>query len=72
MPTHQCPARGCDTIIVVDLAMCRYHWRMVPQALKRKVYQCWRRRLQLGTDLAIEAHRAAVAQAVAAVDGRAA
>jgi hypothetical protein len=66
--TRCCAAVGCQTVVNVPLLMCVEHWRLVPAALQRHVWACYRR---LGHEPgAHEAHAKAVQAAVDAVHGK--
>lgn len=41
MPTHKCPIPHCDCLISQHMLMCRLHWQLVPQDLRRRVYSGW-------------------------------
>lgn len=36
--SHQCPISGCTQALPDELLMCRPHWFMVPNALRKAVY----------------------------------
>lgn len=38
---HHCHARGCDVAVPPEMLMCRPHWRMVPTAMKRAVWDAY-------------------------------
>lgn len=40
---HQCAAPGCPLTINSRLLMCPVHWREVPDHLKARVREAWRR-----------------------------
>lgn len=35
---HKCHARGCSRTVPERMQMCRFHWAMVPIALRRRVW----------------------------------
>lgn len=39
---HHCHAKRCKVAVPPELLMCRKHWRMVPQALRRAVWDAYR------------------------------
>lgn len=41
--THTCHIPNCSKPVKPELLMCLVHWRMVPEALKRDVWKCYRR-----------------------------
>lgn len=68
--THACCATGCQKQVPRNLLMCMTHWRMVPAPVQREVLASWRLWCRHGDDKSAETHRAAVAQAVAAVQAK--
>lgn len=61
---HRCPPDDCETQVADDLLMCRYHWRMVPSAMRQAIWRAWRGGAGRGT----AAHYEACAAAVIAVE----
>lgn len=43
MTEHKCHAIGCQNPVQPALLMCLKHWKMVPTAIKRKVWSHFRR-----------------------------
>ena len=39
MPRHICHAEGCQVEVLPRLLMCLKHWRLVPRAIQRRVWQ---------------------------------
>lgn len=42
LPTHRCMAVGCQHEVQGGFLMCLPHWRQVPKALQREVWEAWR------------------------------
>lgn len=38
---HRCKARLCEARVDRDKLMCRRHWYMVPQPLRRRINAAW-------------------------------
>lgn len=38
---HTCHAKGCSVVVPEKMLMCRRHWRMVPVALQRAVWDAY-------------------------------
>jgi hypothetical protein len=61
---HECHAKGCTTQVPPALLMCAKHWRMVPQALKNRIWDTYQPGQERGnvepTDAYFEAQREAV------------
>lgn len=68
--THACCATGCNKQVPLNLLMCMTHWRMVPAPVQREVLAAWRLRTRRGDRSDVEAHQAATAKAVAAVEAK--
>ena len=69
---HPCHAIGCEVDIAPKLLMCPAHWRLVPRALQRAVWDTYVERQEIRKDPSDEymvAQRAAV-EAVAKREGR--
>jgi hypothetical protein len=39
---HHCHAKGCSVEVKPELLMCYKHWRMVPKAIQKKVWEHYR------------------------------
>lgn len=63
---HDCPATGCTRRVARHQLMCRPHWYMVPKPLRDAVYDAYGNGLRAGSP----AHRAAVLDAIGAVNAR--
>lgn len=77
MPTYRCPIAGCANARHPDHLMCRSHWRQVPRPVQKSVWYWWKR--VVSPDLTVaerltasRQHDEAKAQAIAAVEARAA
>ena len=68
-PTKRCPVRGCKAKHPRRLLMCRHHWLLVPQYLRRQVWAHFRPEQLEGQDPS-RAYLAAATAAIAAA-GRA-
>ncbi len=66
----RCRIRRCDERIAIDKIACRRHWELVPEPLKQAVYAAWRARRATRCRETIDAHRAVVDEALAAVEAR--
>lgn len=63
---HKCPGPGpCTRDVPWSMLMCSGHWSLVPSAIKRKVYRAW----DGGAGAGSARHTAAMAEAIAAVNG---
>lgn len=62
--THGCPGDGCTRRVGSGMLACRTHWYMVPTPLRRAVWDAWRN----GRGAGSPAHRAACAEAIAALN----
>jgi hypothetical protein len=40
--SHQCHALRCNKVVPPKMLMCAKHWRMVPRALQRAVWERYR------------------------------
>ncbi len=65
---HKCEAKGCTKDTKPDQLMCFYHWRLVPIALQRAVWNAWEK-YGAFTDAHNKAKEAAI-NAVARKEGR--
>lgn len=63
---HRCPVGDCRERVRDDQLMCRRHWWAVPRDLQRELYRAWRRGAGAGSN----EHQAAMADCIAAVEGR--
>lgn len=64
--THACPITNCLAKVPAQMFMCARHWRMVPNPLKRAVYQSYKTTGRIGDN-----HREAVRVVVATEGARA-
>lgn len=70
MNKHTCHARGCEKPVPPKYLMCGVHWRMVPNALKARVWSRYRAGQEVTKDPTpayLEAAQAAV-DAVARIE----
>ncbi|AAN02136.1 gp82 [Mycobacterium phage Barnyard] len=65
---HVCHALRCNTPVEPKLLMCARHWRMVPQALKDRVWATYRPGQEETKDPSHEYVRAAMAAVNAVAD----
>lgn len=63
--THECPRDGCTRRVPKRMLMCREDWFRVPAALRDAVLAEW----DGGRGDGSPAHRAAIADAIQAVNG---
>lgn len=65
---HLCDAAGCGRTISKRLLMCGAHWRLVPAALRQRLYRAWDAVLRGDGLGAVRVYREAKRECVEAVN----